>query len=67
MMSDATRSRLVPGEGEMPLTTLLRALDSAGCKPNIGLEIFSLDAHKKSADVVASRAMRGYQEFAKSS
>jgi sugar phosphate isomerase/epimerase len=66
MMSDATCSRLVPGEGEMPLTALLDALDSAGCKPSIGLEIFSLDAHKQSADVVASRAMRGYQKVAKS-
>ena len=62
MMSDASCNRLVPGEGQMPLAELLGALDAAGCKPGIGLEIFSLDADKKTAAIVAREAMRGYQK-----
>ena len=63
MMAEASCFRLLPGEGDIPLHELLKALSAAGCKPAIGLEIFSLELNKLPAKETARRAMAAYQSI----
>ena len=61
LMAEASSDRLLPGDGDMALSQWLQALDSVGCKPTVGLEIFSLELARKPAAEVAARAMAGWQ------
>jgi sugar phosphate isomerase/epimerase len=63
LMAEASCFRLLPGEGDIPLHDLLKALASAGCKPTIGLEIFSLELNKLPAEEAARRAMAAYRSL----
>jgi sugar phosphate isomerase/epimerase len=61
LMAEASSDRLLPGAGDMPLTEWLQALDAAGCKPAVGLEIFSMDLARLPAGQVADKAMAAYR------
>jgi sugar phosphate isomerase/epimerase len=61
LMTEAGSARLLPGQGDMPLADLLTALNVGGCRPSIGLEIFSLELASQPAADVAQRAMAAYQ------
>jgi sugar phosphate isomerase/epimerase len=63
LMSEASSGRLLPGEGDMALSQWLQALDSIGCNPTVGLEIFSLELARRPAAEVAARAMAAYQSL----
>ena len=64
LMTEASSARLLPGEGDMPLTDWLAALDSVGCKPTVGVEIFSLELARRPAAEAAAKAMAAYQSVA---
>ena len=61
LMTEASSARLLPGEGDMALADWLVALDSVGCKPTVGVEIFSLELARRPAAEVAARAMAAYR------
>jgi sugar phosphate isomerase/epimerase len=61
LMAEASSDRLLPGDGDMPLADWLRALGQVGCKPTVGLEIFSLELARRPAAEVAARAMAAYR------
>jgi sugar phosphate isomerase/epimerase len=61
LMSEASSGRLLPGDGDMDLSQWLQALDGVGCKPTVGLEIFSLELARRPAAEVAARAMAAYR------
>ena len=64
LMTEASSARLLPGEGDMPLTDWLAALDSVGCMPTVGVEIFSLELARRPAAEAAAKAMAAYQSVA---
>jgi sugar phosphate isomerase/epimerase len=55
---------LLPGDGDMALADWLAALDSVGCKPTVGVEIFSLELARRPAAEVAARSMAAYRSVA---
>ena len=64
MMKAALCSRLNPGDGDFPIAQLLRALDGAGCKPTVGLEVFALKALRRPARETAERGFAAYRQLA---
>ena len=64
LMTEATSARLLPGEGDMALANWLAALDSTGCKPTVGVEIFSLELARRPAAELAARSMAAYRNVA---
>jgi sugar phosphate isomerase/epimerase len=64
LMTEASSARLLPGEGDMALADWLAALDSVGCKPTVGVEIFSLELSRRPAAEVAARSMAAYRSVA---
>ena len=63
LMAEASSARLLPGDGDMPLADWLAALDSVGCTPTVGLEIFSLELSRLPAAEVAGKAMAAYRDI----
>jgi hypothetical protein len=45
----------------MALVDWLAALDSVGCKPTVGVEIFSLELARRPAAEVAARSLAAYR------
>jgi sugar phosphate isomerase/epimerase len=66
LMNEASGMRLLPGEGDMPIPELLIALDRAGARPTVGLEVFSLDLMRKPAENAAALAMAAYRKLTNS-
>jgi sugar phosphate isomerase/epimerase len=64
LMREATCSRLLPGDGDVPLAEILGALRRLDVHPEIGLEIFSLDLNRLSAHDAAKQVMAAYREMA---
>jgi len=64
LMTEASSARLLPGEGDMALADWLSALESVGCKPTVGVEIFSLELSRRPAAEVAARSMAAYRSVA---
>jgi sugar phosphate isomerase/epimerase len=55
-LSDETQHRrLPPGDGDLDLVGLLRALREIGCEAPVGPEVFSDDLASQPVDVVAKR------------
>jgi sugar phosphate isomerase/epimerase len=63
LMKEATCSRLLPGQGEIPLQEILKILERRGCQPLVGLEIFSLALNKLPAEIAAQQAMTAYRQL----
>ena len=63
LMREATCSRLLPGEGDVPIESILKALHVLGVQPDIGLEIFSMDLNRLDPFDAASQTMAAYRAF----
>lgn len=61
LMTEAISARLLPGDGDIPLRSILRRLDAAGCAPTVGLEVFSLMLNRKTPADAAHQAMQSYR------
>jgi sugar phosphate isomerase/epimerase len=66
LMKEASGMRLLPGQGDMPVAELLTALEQAGAKPSVGLEIFSLELMRQAPQQAAAQAMSAYRKLADS-
>ena len=64
LMAEASSGRVLPGDGDMPLAAWLQALQSVGCTPTVGLEIFSLALARLPPAEVAASAMAAYRHVA---
>jgi sugar phosphate isomerase/epimerase len=67
LMREATCSRLLPGKGDIPLEEIFRTLHALDVRPDIGLEIFSLEFGRLPVHDAASQAMAAYCELIESS
>lgn len=63
LMREATCSRLLPGQGDIPVQEILQTLDRLGCQPLLGLEVSSLELNKLPAESVARKAMAAYHQL----
>ena len=61
LMREAMCTRLLPGQGSIPLAEILQTLDGLRCQPDVGLEISSLAMNKLAPDVAAQQAMSAYR------
>ncbi|MEH6583402.1 MAG: sugar phosphate isomerase/epimerase family protein [Halioglobus sp.] len=63
LMKEASCSRLLPGQGDIPVREILQTLDRLDCQALLGLEIFSLELNKLSAESAAQQAMAAYRQL----
>jgi sugar phosphate isomerase/epimerase len=63
LMREAICSRLLPGEGDVPLWDIFKSLHALDVHPEIGLEIFSLELNRLAARDAANKAMAAYREL----
>ena len=60
LMHETMNARLLPGEGELDLTSFLRALDASGCTAPVAVEIFST----RTISEPMAQAVQGWAEAA---
>lgn len=63
LMKEATCSRLLPGQGDIPLQDILQCLRELDCQPLMGLEISSLTMNRLSPKQATQNAMSAYQKI----
>ena len=63
LMKEATCSRLLPGQGDIPLQDILQCLRELDCQPLMGLEISSLTMNRLSPKQAAQNAMSAYRKI----
>ncbi|MEH6592875.1 MAG: TIM barrel protein [Halioglobus sp.] len=63
LMKEASCSRLLPGQGDIPVVEILQTLGRLGCQAQLGLEIFSLELNKLPAELAAEQAMAAYRQL----
>jgi 4-hydroxyphenylpyruvate dioxygenase len=61
LFDDCLNHRVPPGEGEMPLTEILRALDAAGHLRSVGPEVFSAAMDGLQPEEIANRLMPPFE------
>ncbi|KAB7894762.1 TIM barrel protein [Rouxiella sp. S1S-2] len=62
LVDTARHSRLLPGQGDFPLETLIKRLQEGGYSGPIGLEVFSDSLKKENPINVARQAMKALQD-----
>jgi sugar phosphate isomerase/epimerase len=56
LVAESMQGRLLPGEGDMPLPALLRAIRATGTRAPVGVEVFSAELDRLPAVEVGRRA-----------
>lgn len=62
LFDDCLNHRLPPGEGQLPLTQILSALDRAGHLNSMGPEVFSTEFDQLTADAIADRLIPAFEK-----
>jgi len=57
LIGETLTGRLLPGDGEQPVTELVAALEAGGCRAPIGVEVFNSRLHHLPVREAARRAM----------
>jgi sugar phosphate isomerase/epimerase len=58
LIGETLTRRLLPGEGELPVSELLAALKAGGCGAPVGVEVFNSELHRLPPREAARRAMQ---------
>jgi sugar phosphate isomerase/epimerase len=59
LIGETLTRRLLPGDGEQPVSELVTALKAGGCRAPMGVEVFNSELHRLPAREAARRAMDG--------
>jgi 4-hydroxyphenylpyruvate dioxygenase len=57
LIGETLTRRLLPGDGEQPVTELVAALEAGGCRAPLGVEVFNSRLHRLPVREAARRAM----------